>query len=244
MASNFVKTFFDSLDKFLDILNVGRLIFYTAAGFLAIYPIYMILKLLTLSYEEAGNFFKSFAAVSQSLTSDNPFILLFASIIAGFLIANVGYTVVIEPLADRIKNKFINFTPSKDGFSSNYRLLRNNHTNKEDYTAWLISEFFRYVEIGVYVPMGFIIGLIFLVGYTVVYPFYMGIEQLPMTDIRNVVGFLLFLSTLIALLLFYVWPTFWRPLVVERTLRTYLAAKISLIRELRDFEERNAQESK
>lgn len=243
MASNFVKTFFDSLDKFLDILNVGRLIFYTAAGFLAIYPIYMILKLLTLSYESAGNFFKSFAAVSQSFTSDDTFILFFASIIAGFLIANVGYTVVIDPLADRIKNKFINFIPSEDGFSSNYRLLRNDH-EKEDYKAWLISEFFRYVEIGVYVPMGFIIGLIFLAGYTVVYPFYMGIEQLPMTDIRNVVGFLLFLSTLIALLLFYVWPRFWRPLVVEKTLHTYLAAKISLIRELKKFEERKAKESK
>ncbi len=231
MANNPINSIFNNVDKFLDILNIGRLIFYTAAGFLAIYPIYMILNLLTLSEDKPGNFFMSFAKVSQSI-NEHSFILVYASLVAGFLIASVGYTVIIDRLDKSVKDELMNFEPSEDGFSYNYKSLRNNE--EEDYKAWLISESFRYVEIVIYVPMGFIIGLIFLAGYTVIYPFYMGIERLSMTDIGNVVGFLLFISTVISLLLFYVWPNFWRPSVAKKTLRTYQVSKKSLIKRLQD----------
>lgn len=237
MANNPINSIFNNVDKFLDILNIGRLIFYTAAGFLAVYPIYMILNLPTLSEDNPENFFMSFAKVSQSI-NEHYFILVYASLVAGFLIASVGFTVIIAQLEKSINEELINFEPSEDGFSYNYKLLRNNE-EEEDYKAWLISESFRYVEIVLYVPMGFIIGLIFLAGYTIIYPFYMGIEQLSMADIGNVVGFLLFISTLISLLVFYVWPNFWCPSVVKKTLYTYQVSKKSLIRGLKDSKRKN-----
>ena len=241
MANNPFSNLFNNADKFFDVLNLGRLIFYTAAGFLAIYPIYMILKLLTLSDNQTDNFFESFGVVvSNNSTSNHLLILFYASLVAGFLIATVGYTVFIIPLATKIHKKNKNIPQFKNTFSYNYPLLKNNLKNKEDYQAWLISEFFRYVELAVYLPMGFIIGLIFLIGYTVLYPFYKGIEQLSMTDLRNVLGFLLFLCMLITLLLFYVWPRFWRPFVLEKTLLTYLSAKNSLIKGVNDYEDKNA----
>ena len=36
--ADFVKSLIDGLDKITDILNVGRLIFYTSAGFCATLP--------------------------------------------------------------------------------------------------------------------------------------------------------------------------------------------------------------
>src|SRR3954453_2651292 len=40
------KSLFDSLDKATDILNIGRLIFYTAAGFCGVLPVSMCLWML------------------------------------------------------------------------------------------------------------------------------------------------------------------------------------------------------
>jgi hypothetical protein len=45
-TADFFKSAVDSADKITDILNVGRLIFYTAAGFSAILPAAMSLRLL------------------------------------------------------------------------------------------------------------------------------------------------------------------------------------------------------
>src|SRR5579871_5791225 len=45
--SDAIKALIDGLDKITDILNIGRLLFYTAAGFFAVLPAAMCLVLLS-----------------------------------------------------------------------------------------------------------------------------------------------------------------------------------------------------
>src|SRR5438445_679567 len=57
-----------------------------------------------------------------------------------------------------------------NSYPYNYPLLR--QKKDEDYAMWLISEYYRFVEIATYIPLGGIIGLILLALYMFVFLFW------------------------------------------------------------------------
>ncbi len=81
-----VKEFFGALDKITDILNLGRLVFYTAAGFPPMLALAMILRTVAL---ENRNYWVQFN--SDVVACSKNWGVWLAAMIAGFMIANVVY---------------------------------------------------------------------------------------------------------------------------------------------------------
>lgn len=222
--TTWVKQLFSSTDKALDILNVGRMIFFTAGGFMAIYPATMIIKLLGSTTGASGkNIFESMKANVGLLDS---WMLFFVSLITGFVIAQLVFTVILTPLFQTVREDLKDTPINVKGFNFQYPSLKND--DGEDYQAWLISEYFRYIEIGTILPVGFAAGLITLDLYGFIYLLFFGVA-LPMSNIVSAIVFLIATSTLVAALIFHVWPLFWKPVIVGRTVATYFGAKYQLI---------------
>lgn len=232
-----IKQFFESLTKVTDILNPGRLLFYTSAGFLVFYPILMIYRLLVFSNLELTHFLSDI----KKLAPTDPWEIFGGSLIIGFLIAALGFTTVLKPLSKQMSAQNDDDKDEKDSFPFRYPHMKNNDSG-EDYQAWLIAEFYRYVEIVTYIPLGFLIGLAFLFVYTVIYLFLHAVSR-PFVEAVDGYVFLLVLSAVLGILWFGVWEQFWKPRVIEETLKTYTRAKKHLIRGIEDFQERS-QENK
>ncbi|MEM8677480.1 MAG: hypothetical protein AAGF83_27025, partial [Cyanobacteria bacterium P01_G01_bin.67] len=193
-----------NLDKVFDIFNVGRLIFYPAAGGLAIYPLVMIVNLLTLEKESIPSNLLAPNLIIP-LQNGNPWLAFFgASLIVGFLVVIVGYTQIIIPsknqLDKELKDFNLNQSAIKKRITYRYPLLRNNQ-KEENYHAWLVNEYFRYVEIAIYIPLGFFIGLISFAGYILVFLFSsINIENVTIGDTYNAVLLLLIICAFISFL--------------------------------------------
>ena len=96
------------INNLTDILNVGRLIFYSTAGFLAIYPLYTILCLPTvLAAEEELTFVTSFAKLFQYIFQswESLGAVFLSSVIVGFLITTAGFTAIVYPMYKKIYRK-------------------------------------------------------------------------------------------------------------------------------------------
>lgn len=241
---NFIKQLFSSSAKAFDVFNLGRLFFYTAAGSLALFPVVMILRLITLE----PPFPETFAESLRRVVSLNIFVgdagsdgnaaliaFIITSVLVGFLIANVGFIVIISPLKKKLDRKLrkelSNFEKIKNySIGYNYPRLKNNQEG-EDYDSWLSTEYFRFVEIIVYIPIGFITGLIFFILYTLVYLFY-SINVITISDFLNVLIFFFLLCSLVIILIKNVWGEFWLPNIIEETLFSYLETKAYLIKRL------------
>jgi uncharacterized membrane protein len=98
----------------------------------------------------------------------------------------------------------------------------------EDYAAWVVGEYYRYVEIATFIPLGAIAGVIAMI---------LGLAIFLIRDMANtksagfttVHGALLVLAILLAVVTSYVWSEIWMKRVVEPCIRTYLVAKRNLI---------------
>jgi hypothetical protein len=148
------KEFADSLDKLTDILNVGRLIFYTAAGFCASLPCAMTLRLL--ARENPKPYWRQFLE-DMTAGSKHPGVWLVA-LVSGFVIAAVGYVLTLPQLNQTQSLPSI----GKDRYVYQYPRLFSGGVRPEkgkDYAAWLVSEYYRYLEIVWYIPIGILIAL-------------------------------------------------------------------------------------
>jgi hypothetical protein len=85
-AADFFKSATDSLEKLTDILNAGRLIFYTASGFCAILPVAMGLRLL--ACERPQKYWIQFVTDLRACITH--WELWVAALIFGFVIANLA----------------------------------------------------------------------------------------------------------------------------------------------------------
>lgn len=231
-----IKQFFESLNKITDILNPGRLLFYTSAGFLVFYPILMIYRLLVCNNLELTHFLSDI----KRLAPTDSWEILGGSLIMGFLIAALGFTTVLKPLSKQMSAQYNDDKDEKNSFPFRYPHMKNNI--EEDYQAWLIAEFYRYVEIVTYIPLGFLLGLTFLFVYTVIYLLLHAVSK-PFVEAADGYVFLLVLSAVLGISWFGAWEQFWKPRVIEETLRTYTRAKKHLIRGIEDFQKR-CQENK
>lgn len=157
-----VKEFFGALDKITDILNLGRLIFYTAAGFPPVLALAMILRTVAL---EDRNYWVQFN--SDAVACSKSWAVWLAAMVAGFMIANVVYARYMKGLSKPSVDR-----EARTGFVYQYPMMRTGRLKRPsdekdfDFAAWLISEYYRYVEIAIYIPYGVLLSLPLLVVYS------------------------------------------------------------------------------
>lgn len=219
-----MKEFFDQIKgSITDILNVGRLIFYPFAGILIVFPLYMIVRLLLAEPCEtlSAQILIDLRHITNSSWSAAS-ILFASSVVVGFLLATTGFSMVLEELGADVNKNVEQELLSMSSLSYNYPLLRQN--KDEDYAGWLISEYYRYVEIAAYIPLGGIIGLVLLEAY--VFLFLLRVSLVGFTGAHTT--FLVILGALV-LIKYYVWPEIWVKQVLKSVIRTYLRAKRDLI---------------
>lgn len=242
---NFIKQLFSSSAKAFDVFNLGRLFFYTAAGSLALIPVVMILRLITLesvpitftdSLRKVVNL-NIFVGDAGSEGNTALIAFLVTSVLVGFLIANVGFIVVISPLEKkldrRLREELSDFSERENySIGYNYPRLKNN-LEGEDYDSWLSTEYFRFVEIIVYIPIGFIIGMIFSAIYVFIY---LGIslfnENISPDQTLYSSTILSVLVISIVILQKGVWSIWWYPKIVKETMFAYLFTQAALIKRL------------
>jgi hypothetical protein len=233
-ATDFFKAAVDSLDKVTDILNVGRLIFYTAAGFCGLLPAAMTVRLLG-KFDSAADtwywsqFFKDLDACAKS----GPVWL--AALIFGFVIANVAASIVM--------NQFPSAPPheiSKESYAYSYPRLFSGGIPKQgaaaskDYAAWLISEYYRYLEIAVYIPFGILISLPVYSLYSLTYLILKSSQTSAFVINGAHVAFALW--TLASVVVWTtVWPDFWVPRIAVPLYHDWVNARRAAIHGLQDF---------
>jgi hypothetical protein len=224
------KEITDSLDRLTDILNVGRLIFYTAAGFCATLPGAMTLRLLGNDRPQPywTQFLSDLTAGSRRLE------VWLVSLISGFFISSVSLTLV--KLRDPGHREF-----DTESYDYQYPRLSSGgvHPDKgKDYAAWLVSEYYRYLEIVWYIPAGILFALPFLALYSLVYLAYAWRAGSPAFG----GGHLAFALWMLAAILAWdvVWPRFWVPRIVQPLFEDWVHTRRSTIAGLKEFVQESA----
>jgi hypothetical protein len=220
-GTSWIQQIFSGVDKLTDILNVGRLLFYTAAGSMVVIPAEAVFRAV-----RAGAGGRPIAELVNQIGTPFATPCVILSTVVGFIIAGLGFAAVIDPLNDVTKRKASEAPISDRSYPFRYPQLRNH--KDEDYSAWLIQEYFRFVEIVVYIPLGLLLGL----GLTTAY---IGIYMLTWALSGRASSFgCIHRDFLVAALLssfyaFFVWPRLWLPRVVGPMVQAYHRAKLALI---------------
>jgi hypothetical protein len=222
-----IKALFDSLDKLTDILNVGRLVFYTAAGFCGVLPLAMNLRLL--ARDKPQPYWRQFLSDMVACTK-HPGVWL-AALVFGFLIASVVFSVVKPKSVSQQKIEV-------DSYEYQYpRLFSGGMPDKsasKDYAAWLVSEYYRYFEIVTHIPWGILLSLPVYSLYSLVYLIRAADQFAGFFFTAAHLAFALW--TLGAVVGWdFVWPKSWLPKVAQPIYEEWDLARRSAIAGLNDF---------
>lgn len=206
--ADFVKAILDGLDKITDILNVGRLIFYTSAGFFGVLPVSMVLRLLAAD-TPAPYYWKQFAA--DLITCSRKGEVWLAALIFGFVVANIAYAAVSQGLGRPARE------PNESGLAFQYPRLSSGGGQPKagsDYAQWWISEFYRYTEIAVYIPYALLLSLPLYALYSLVYMIRVCDRGAAFVLGPHDYAFALWsMASVVAWRI--VWPRYWIPRVAE-----------------------------
>jgi hypothetical protein len=221
-----MKDFFDQLKSITDIFNAGRLIFYPFAGALAVIPFYLFARILIVSLQPEldAQLRRDLDSMAYSWWSQAGIVL--AAIVVGFLIAVAGFS-MLERTGGSLAQDLARENPNRNtSFTYNYPLLRQNKS--EDYAAWLIAEYYRYVEIATYILLGAMAGLGLMTLYVLVFVLRQFADEAAAVTASAYVVLVL----LVAACIFvkgYLWPELWMKRVIVPGLRSFLLAKRNLI---------------
>lgn len=229
-AAEFAKSATDSLDKITDILNVGRLIFYTSAGFLLTVPAAMSLRLLT--HAALQPFWRQFTR--DMIACGRHLGVWLIALVLGFLFAAFANAIAMGKLQTIPKRQ-----PETDHYSYQYPRLysggvRPQGTTPKDYAAWLISEYYRYVEIVVFIPYAAVLSLPVYSLYSLLYLIKSAGKQSGFVLGAGHYAFAAWTFTSIWALMVF-WPQFWLPRVVQPTYKDWVVARREGVQGLEDF---------
>jgi len=226
--SDAVKALIDGLDKITDILNIGRLLFYSAAGFCALLPAAMCLMLLSHG-DVVQPYWTQF--VSDLGRSAHHWGVWFAGLIFGFIISVLANAIFdFRPGDGAVDAQFYAYLYPRL-FSGGIKPKEGEH---KDFAAWLISEYYRYYEIALFVPYGLMLSLPLYTTYSLIFlvrssyqskGFFLGGEYL---------AFPLWAFGC-ALIWTRFWPDFWLPRVVQPTYSGWIWAKRNTAEGLEKF---------
>ncbi len=237
MAS-FIKDLFGGADKVTDILNLGRLIFYTAAGLPPILASAMILRMMGGEFDAAywSQFGADFLACIRSIE------VWVAALVVGFLVANLGYVRALSTLQSKPEDSEIDTS----GFAYQYPRLRSGRVARGsgeadfDFAAWLIHEYYRYLEIAVYIPYGVLLSFPLLSLYS-----FVCVVRAANTPDRLDACFIGFgmWAAATAAGWSYGWRGYWLPNVATPIYRIYVQASAQIIQGVQDYNAGSAPES-
>jgi hypothetical protein len=156
--------------------------------------------------------------------------MFWASVVMGFLLANVGFVILI--VVDKEVKKP---EPLSEKYSFTYRYPLMKNKSDEDYAAWLIQEYYRFIEIAMYVPLGAIVGLALIEIYIFIFFLY---DFARPGSAGLTAAHMMFLFTLGVLVSvkYYLWPKIWKTYVLVPLLSQYHGAKRDVINGI--FEEK------
>ncbi|MFL6386996.1 MAG: hypothetical protein ACJ71U_05865 [Terriglobales bacterium] len=225
------KSLFDSLDKVTDILNLGRLVFYTATGYLGVLPVCMTLHMLAQTQGPLAPYWRQF--LYDLIACSSRYEVWIAALVFGFVIVGVAYALT-------------NFKPApreaidQESYDYQYpRLFSGGVTDAQramtkDYAAWLISEYYRYVEIVWYIPYAVFLSLPVYALYSFTYLF-CTLGKVADTTF-NAAHLAFGLWTIAAVLAWsIVWPRFWLPKIVQPVYDSWVSARRAGIAGLKNF---------
>jgi hypothetical protein len=158
-----VTSLLNGFDKLTDILNVGRLIFYTSSGFCTILPGAMIIRLL--EHGPSNKYWVQFT--SDLIACATKGAVWIAALVLGFVLANLAYAALLNKLVAPAGEP-----PKTQGLAYHYPRLSAGGaapTTEHDLAAWWISEYYRYVEIAAYIPFALLLSLPLYSLYSLVY---------------------------------------------------------------------------
>lgn len=229
-TADFFKSAVDSLDKVTDILNVGRLIFYTAAGFCVLLPWDMTLRML--ADKPADLYWNRF--LTDLGNGSASWRLWLAALIVGFVIANIANMLVISRFVPPPPRQ-----PRPDSYAFAYpRLFSGGVRPKDgavkDYAAWLISEYYRYLEIAVFIPYSIALSLPVYSLYSLLFLFRAAGHAPP--TVPNAGHFAFAFWALLTIFVWgFLWPHFWLPRIAQPLYRGWVDARRAAIDGLQDF---------
>lgn len=227
-----------SLKSVTDVFNLGRLVFYSFAGALVVIPLFMIKRLIASAGETLPSLGTKLAADFDGVMTESIYIVYLVSTVCGFLIASIGFVAVLGEIAGPVNASEI-ATPrpvrganAKKAFSTPfyYPLLHNKEATTDDYYGWLIAEYYRYVEIVTFIPMGAIGGLCLLDVYVLTYLIQTGMTP-GNSGISPAHATFVALVLLTAMVRYRWWPV-WLARVVAPIVRVHIVAKCDLITNL------------
>jgi hypothetical protein len=225
------KSLFDSLDKATDILNVGRLIFYTAAGFCGVLPVSMSLCFLAQDLGKPKPYWEQF--LSDLATCAGHYQIWLVALVFGFVIASVAYARTTFKLVPTT-------TIDKESYEYQYpRLFSGGIPDgkqgvPKDYAAWLVSEYYRYLEIIWYIPYALLLSLPVYALYSLTYL----VRMIGRAEgsVLNAAHLAFALWTIFSVVAWYiVWPKFWLPRVIQPIYESWVSARRLAIAGLTDF---------
>jgi hypothetical protein len=221
-----VKQAFDALSNLTDIFNLGRLVFYTAAGALLVYPAVAAISVLS-GPELGGRPFDEFVSAFEAQVAGTNVALVAASIVVGFLISAVGFTRVLGTASTTAKAKAEASPVDRRSYPFRYPQLKGTAAGG-DYDSWLIHEYFRFVEIVTYVPLGLLGGLASVTLYAAAYVVFWSAAGHGTAFAAPHLA-LISWAALFAFAAYGVWPRFWIPRVVEPVLEAYHRTKLAVV---------------
>ena len=234
MAANWASSLFNQFKNVTDVLNVGRVIFYPAAGILPTVPALMIPQVMANPLEPsfAEQFLCDFNFVL--IETESPLILFFTALIVGFLIATAAFCLVIHKLGAEARKEAEEGAINNKSHAYQYPFLKDDETT--DYQQWLISEYYRYVELATFIPVGFLLSLPLVSLYNLIYLIrLLGEGKYTPFAWGTPLCILFFIATWFCWIV--LWRKFWVVKVVKRTLAVYHNAKVHLIDGVRKFKE-------
>ncbi len=200
----------DILNKLLDNFNLGRACIYTTSGLLFLLPLAMTVEMLV-SKPKTG-LGEEFIQDVSSLFNIQVYLLLL-SYIFGFSIVSAMY-----PLIKKV-NKDFKQKEREDEYNINKHFSRLAYSGNREPLGWLISEYFRFVEAVVYLPISTVFFLILMSFY-----FLAGIPRYGLDAFCCATIFLGLFLLSVLFLRFY-----WKPRVIVPTVQYFLEAKRNLI---------------
>jgi hypothetical protein len=229
-ATDYIKSLFDSVDKITDILNVGRLLFYGTAGLIFMLPIAMTLRLL--AHGHLDTYWAQF--LSDLWACGRHPAVWFGALVMGFVISAVANAIVMDKLTPVPKGKI-----HKDYYDYQYSRLFNGGMRpkdgaSKDYAAWLISEYYRYVEIVIFIPYAVLLALPVCSFYSLVYLIRTAGQPEGFVLHASHYAFALWTLAWVTSAVF-VWPEFWFPRVAQPTYEGWVLSRREAIAGLKAF---------
>jgi hypothetical protein len=140
--------------------KLGRVVFYPFAGVTPALAVFMLLISLSHPLKETFE-----AQVSRDVDAVDLVLLWFTALVSGFLVVAGAFVTVIKDLSAH--TDVTDFLPGNFSFPLRYPVIKGDQS--ESYDSWLISEYYRYVEVAVYIPLGVLLSLPIFSIYCAVY---------------------------------------------------------------------------